>query len=78
MHQLFIDLKEAYDSFRWEVLYNIPIKFGIFMKLLSLIKICLNETYSSVWVRKYLSDMFPIKNGLKKEMLYCHCFSTSL
>jgi hypothetical protein len=37
------------------------------MKLLRLIKMCLNETYDTVWVGKYLSDMFPIKNGLKKE-----------
>ena len=27
---------------------------------------CLNETYSRVRVGKNLSDMFPIKNGLKK------------
>jgi len=27
---------------------------------------------------KHLSDMFPIKNSLKKEMLYHHCFSTLL
>jgi hypothetical protein len=27
---------------------------------------CLNETYSRVWVGKHLSDRFPIKNGLKK------------
>jgi len=27
---------------------------------------CLNETYSRVRVGKYLSDMFPIKNGLKQ------------
>ena len=29
VHQLFIDLKRAYDSVRREVLYNIPIEFGI-------------------------------------------------
>jgi len=63
VHQLFIDLKKAYYSIRREVLYNIPIKFGIPMKLVSLIKMCLNETYSSVRVSKHLSDMFPIKNG---------------
>ena len=73
-----MDLKKAYDSVRREVLFSIPIKFGIPVKLVSLIKMCLNETYNSVWVRKHLSDMFPIKNGLKKEMLFCHCFSTSL
>ena len=25
---------------------------------------CLNATYSRVWVGKHLSDMFPIENGL--------------
>ena len=26
---------------------------------------CLNKTYSKIWTCKPLSDMFPIKNGLK-------------
>jgi hypothetical protein len=29
VHQLFINFKEAYDSVRQEVLYNILIEFGI-------------------------------------------------
>jgi hypothetical protein len=67
MQQLFIDFKKAYDSFRGEDLYNILIKkFGISMKLLRLIEMCLNETYSRVHEGKHLSDMFPIKNGLKQ------------
>ena len=36
------------------------------MKLVGLIKMCLNETYNRVWVGKHTSDMFPMKNGLKK------------
>jgi hypothetical protein len=36
------------------------------MKLVRLIKLCLNETYSKVRVGKKMSDMFPIKNGLKQ------------
>ena len=36
------------------------------MKLVMLKKMCLNETYSRVRVGKHLSDMFPIKNGLKE------------
>jgi hypothetical protein len=48
VHQLFIDFKKAYDSVRREVLYNILIEFGIPMKLVRLIKMCLNETYSKV------------------------------
>jgi hypothetical protein len=27
---------------------------------------CLNETCNRVWVGKHLSDMFPIRNGLKQ------------
>jgi hypothetical protein len=46
-------------------LYNILIEFGIPMKLVRLIKMCLNETYSRVRVGKQLSVMFPIKNDLK-------------
>ena len=37
-HQLFIDFKKAYDSFRKEVMYNILIEFGIHMHLESLKK----------------------------------------
>jgi hypothetical protein len=36
------------------------------MKLVLLIKMRLNETYSKVHIRKHLSDNFPIKNGLKQ------------
>jgi hypothetical protein len=78
VHQLFVDFKKAYDSLRREVVYNILFEFGIPMKVVRLVKMCLNETYSRVRVGKHLSDTFPIKNGLKKEMLYRHCFSTLL
>jgi hypothetical protein len=47
-------------------LYNILIEFGIPMKLVRLIEMCLNETYSRVHGGKHLSDMFSIKNGLKQ------------
>ena len=66
VHQLFVDFMKVYDSVRREVLYNIFIKFDIPVKLVRLIKMCLNETYSRVRVGKHLSDMFPIKNGLKQ------------
>jgi hypothetical protein len=35
------------------------------MKLVRLIKMCLNETCSEVGIGKRLSDSFPIQNGLK-------------
>ena len=36
------------------------------MNLVRLIKMCLNEIFSRVRVGKHLSDMFPIRNGLKQ------------
>jgi len=37
------------------------------MKLVSLIRMCLTETYTRVRVGKNLSDMFPIRNVLKQK-----------
>jgi hypothetical protein len=68
----------VYDSVRREVLYNILTEFGIPMKLVRLIKMCLNETYSKVRIGKHLSDSFPIQNGLKQDMFYHYCFSALL
>jgi hypothetical protein len=45
VHQLFVYFKKAYDSVRRKVLYNSLIEFGVPMKLVRLIKMCLNETY---------------------------------
>jgi len=69
VHQLFIiDFKKVCDSFRREVLYNL-IEFGISMKLVRLIKMCLTESRSRVQGGKHLSDLFPIKNGWKQDVL---------
>jgi hypothetical protein len=51
---------------RREVLYNIPIEFGVTMKLFRLIKMCLNETYIKVHIEKHLSDSFLIQNGINE------------
>ena len=67
MHQLLINFKKAYDSLRREVLCNILIEFGFSMKLVRLLKMCLNEKDNGVGVGKHLSDMFLVKNGLKQE-----------
>jgi hypothetical protein len=45
---------------------SILIEFGIALKVERLINVCLNETYSRVWVGKHLSDRIPFKSGLKE------------
>jgi hypothetical protein len=57
--------KSMIVAVRRKVLNNNLIVFGIPIKLVSLIKMCLNETYSRFRVGKHLSDMFYIKTVLK-------------
>jgi hypothetical protein len=47
-------------------LYSVLIEFGIPRKLDGLIKMCLNETCSTVHIGKNLSDKSSIQNGLKQ------------
>jgi hypothetical protein len=48
-------------------LYNILIEFGVPMKLVMLIKMCLNQTNSKVRIGKHLSESFLIQKGLKQR-----------
>jgi hypothetical protein len=70
VHQLFIDLKKAYDSVRREVLYNILIEFGVLMKLVKAIKMFLKEAYSKVRVCKHfffiLWRISPMRELMKR------------
>jgi hypothetical protein len=61
--QQFLDLKKACDLVRGKVLYNVPIEFGVLVRLT---KISLNEIYSKVHIGKHLCDIFPIQNGQKQ------------
>jgi hypothetical protein len=45
------------------------------MKLVRLIIMCMTETYIRIRVRKNLSDMFPIRNGLKQGDALSSLFS---
>jgi hypothetical protein len=64
--KLFIDFKEAHDSVRREVLYNVLVEAGMPMKLVSVIKMCLYEIYSKACISvKQLCDVFPIRKCLK-------------
>jgi hypothetical protein len=49
------------------------------MKLVSLIKMCLNETYSKVHIGKHLSDSFPIQNDLmQRDVIFLHPVARSI
>jgi hypothetical protein len=48
------------------VCLNVAIEFGIPMKLVRLTKMCLTEMCSRNRIGKNLSDMFPVRNGLKQ------------
>ena len=61
-----------------EVLYITANQLDIPMNLVMQLKMCLNETYSRVQVGKNLSDMFPIRNGLKQGDALSPRFSTVL
>jgi hypothetical protein len=79
VHQVFIDFKNAYDSGRREVSYNILIQFSMPVKLATLITVCLNETYSTVHRGKHTSDAFSSHNGLKQgdalsPLLFNFCY----
>jgi hypothetical protein len=51
---------------RREVLYNILVELASLMKLVRLIKLSLNESYSKVSIAKHFSESFPFQNGLKQ------------
>jgi hypothetical protein len=61
VHQLFIDFKKAYDSL------DILVEHGVPTILVQQINMCLNKTYSKVWIDKHFSDSFPIQNYLKQR-----------
>jgi hypothetical protein len=48
-------------------LYSILVEFGVPVKLISLIKMCVNEIYWKVHTGIHLSDNFPMQNGLKQR-----------
>jgi hypothetical protein len=55
------------------------IEFGVPMKLVRLIKMCLNETYSKGHIGKDLTDTFPIQNGPRQiDALLPLCFNFAL
>jgi hypothetical protein len=50
-----------------ETVHQLFVEFGVSMKLVRLVKMCLIETCSKVHIGKHLSDSFPIQCGLKRR-----------
>jgi hypothetical protein len=73
--QLFIHFKEGYDLVLRGVLYNILNEVGILMKLVKLIKMrgTCSKAHTDIFLILFLFSMVG-----SKEMLYHHCFSTSI
>jgi hypothetical protein len=67
VHQLFIDFKRDYIAVMREVFYNVLIEFGVPMKLIGLINMCLNEMYNENREGKCLFDSFQNPNHVKQE-----------
>jgi hypothetical protein len=70
VHQVFVDFKEAYDLVRREVLHNIVIEFVIPMKLVRLIKMFLNETYSNFALNYAIRKAQENQVGLKSDGIH--------
>ena len=59
-------------------MYNIPVEFCIHMKLVRLIKMCLNEIYSRVSVGKHMYEMLHIRSGRRQDALSPLLFNFAL
>jgi hypothetical protein len=64
VHLIFIGFRRAYDSVGRKVSYYILIEFEVTMKLVRMIKMCFDKTYSKVRMDKHLSYSFHIQNCL--------------
>jgi hypothetical protein len=63
---LFIDFENTYDPVWTEVLYNILMEYCKTMKLVRLIEMYSNSTYTEVRIGEDLRGAFSVQNGLKK------------
>src|ERR1700761_2613245 len=66
IHQLFVDFKQAYDSIRRNIIFNIMEEVGIPRKLIRLTKVTLTATKCKIMIQGALSDPFDIDTGLRQ------------
>jgi hypothetical protein len=63
LHLLFLYFKQAYDSVDRRFLYNTLKEFGIPNKLVSLIKMTLENSKSKVKIQGQMSEVLQVKRG---------------
>jgi sorting nexin-29 len=66
IHQLYIDYKQAYDTINTTELVEIMKEFGIPMKLVTLVKMTLENTNSKMKIQGKLSPSFETVIGLRQ------------
>jgi sorting nexin-29 len=66
VYQLYVDLKQAYDSVHRKKLYKIMHKFGIPDKLIRLVRATMTDTEAQVKIQAQLTDAFKIRQSLKQ------------
>jgi hypothetical protein len=64
-----MNFKKEYDSAGREVWCDILTGFGVSMKLVLFMQLCLNYTCGVAWKGKHLCDTFPVHDGLKQILL---------
>jgi hypothetical protein len=66
VYQIYIDFKQAYDSFQWEKLYRIMHEFNIPHKLIRLVRATMRNSDAQVKIQALLTEPFKIRQGLKQ------------
>lgn len=64
--QLFVDIKMVDDNIHRKSLYNVMEDFGIPKKLVTLAKMCMEDTQYKIRVGHTISEAFEVSTGLKQ------------
>jgi hypothetical protein len=66
LHNIFVDFSQAFDTVNRDVIYNSLIKHNILNKLISPIKLTMQQTKMKVKVNNSYSEWFETKRGVRQ------------
>jgi hypothetical protein len=79
LHNIFIDISQAFDTVKKDVIYNSLIKHNVPDKLIKLIKLTKQRTKMKVKINDSYSEWFETKTGVRKgDVLFALLFSVVL